>query len=493
MSMSGATRGFLQLISANLVTKITGILALVLFTRHLAIEELAFLPVYQMPGPLSYVIFGFGLQPTIIRLLPTLLKTDLPAAGRLIRMGTSVILAGTAIFSIGVFFSAAPIAEKLLGSTDHYKLIQITAFGSLAYTWRNVFHHLLWASSRFDKMAIVRTGAAIGRTIFGVTGLLIGGLEGLAFGFVINDTLTLILAIVFCWDLLCIPPGPGLSIANLLREARPFHFESFMTYLRVQGDDWVVATVLGPTALGIYFVAKRFPMLLTMFMESLDKVVTAKLSPDRENPQAISNSINALLRPMATLAVPSIFMVMALIPTLTRLVAGPAFEAAILPGIVLCMRQLGSFFVVPIGRGLFLTRPPLTRMLVTAVESLFLILSLILLMPLLAELGVAISRVVAALTTLTVSYLVLRRHLTIQIPWQRLAISIFTSSSMLGIVLLGVMSNHSLLMAPLFFAAGIIVFAILTWLLQVNVFLGDLEKALPFSLPVFLQRRIKKT
>jgi len=492
MSVGGATRGFLQLISANLVTKMTGILALVLFTRHLSIEELAFLPVYQMPGPLSYVLLGFGLQPTIIRRLPGLLKTDLPAAGRLIRMGTSVILTGTAVVSIGVFFAAAPIAEKLLGSTELSLLIRITAFGSLSYTWRNVFHHLLWASSRFDKMAIVRTGAAIGRTVFGVSGLFIGGIEGLAIGFVINDTLTLILAIFYCRDLLRIPPGPGPSLASLLKEARPFHFESFMTYLRGQGDDWVVATVLGPAALGIYFVAKRFPMLLTMFMDSLDKIVTAKLSPDRENPQAISKSINALLSPMATLAVPSIFMVMALIPTLTRLVAGPGFEAAILPGIVLCMRQLSSFFVVPIGRGLFLTRPPLTRMLVTVVESIFLIVSLILLMPLLAELGVALSRVVASITTLVVSYFVLKRHLTIQIPWKRIAISFFTSSAMLGVILIGVMSNHSLLMAPIFVAAGITVFVILTLLLQRSVFLGDLQKALPYSLPGFILRQIKK-
>ncbi len=490
MNIGGATRGFLQLISANLLTKITGILALVLFTRQLSIEELAFLPVYQMPGALSYVILGFGLQPTMIRRLPALLKTDRPQAGSLIRMGTSIIMTGTAVFAIGVFFAAAPIAKQLLGSSDHFMLIRITAFGSLSYTWRNIFHHLLWAASRFDKMAAVRTGAALGRTIFGVAGLFIGGIEGLAIGFVINDTLALILAIVYCRDLLRIPAGPRVPIKGLLNEARPFHLESFMTYLRGQGDNWVVATALGPESLGIYFVAKRFPMLLTMFLDSLDKIVTTKLSQKRNDPQAIRTSINSLLSPMATLAVPSIFMVMALLPTLTRLVAGPGFEAAILPGIVLCIMQLGRLFVVPIGRGVFLTRPPLTRMLVTTVESIFLIVSLILLMPILAELGVAISRVIAALTTLICSYWVLKRHLAIKFPWRRIIISFFTSSSMLAVILFGVMTNHSLTMAPIFIAGGITVFVILTWLFQASVFLGDLEKAVPFPLPNFLQRRI---
>ena len=492
MKSGGATGSFLQLLSANVVTKIAGLIALGVFTRLLTKQDLAFLPVYGMLTELSYVLFGFGLQPTLIRRLPGLLKNDRPAAGRLIRMSTRILVAGSLVFVLGVFLAAAPIAASLLGSASHSTLIRLTALGSCCFAWRNICRYLLWAASRFDKIAIVRTGAALGRLGLGVGGLLVGGIEGLAVGLVVTDALTFLLAIMYTKDLLQIPAGPGPSNRELLRESRPFYFESYLTYLRNQGDNWLVATTLGPAAISIYFVAKRFPLLLMMFVESFDKVITPQLSKKRNDPVAIGHSVGKLTASLVTLAVPTIFMIMGLLPVMIKLVAGPGFEAAILPGMILCLMQLIRILAVPINRGVFVTRPPSTRVLITTIESAALIVSLVLLVPPLAVQGVAFSRFVAALTMFLCSFFVLKKHIKVLFPWQRLAVSGFVSAAMMATVLAVVLSQDNLLLAPFIALAGAAVFLLLTWLVQAKEFFETLEQILPFELPGFLRRLMRR-
>ncbi len=135
MKLGGATGGFFQLISANVVTKIVGLVAFGVFTRFLTKEDLAFLPIYAMLTTLSYVFFGFGLQPTIIRQLPGMLETDRPAAGRLIRMSTRLLFAGPLVFALCVFLGANLIATMLLDSLAHAPLIRLTAVGSCFFAW----------------------------------------------------------------------------------------------------------------------------------------------------------------------------------------------------------------------------------------------------------------------------------------------------------------------------------------------------------------------
>ena len=400
-----------------MATKIAGLIAFGVFTRMLTKEDLAFLPVYGMLTTLSYVLFGFGLQPTILRHLPGQLESDHPAAGHLIRMSTRLLVFGTVIFSLGVFQAATPLATRLLGSEAQAPLLRLTAAGAFFFGGWHICHYVLWAASRFDKIAIVRAVAAIGRTILGVAGLLVGGITGLAVGLVVNDAVILLISIVYSRDLFRIEAGPGPSHASLLRESFPFYFESFLTYFRGQGDNWIVATTLGPAAMGIYFVAKRFPLMLSMFMESLDKVVTTQLSRQRHDSGSVGGSVNELLSHLVMIAIPGIFMIMGLLPVLIALVAGPGFEVAILPGIILCLMQLVKIIAVPVSRGVFVVRPPLTRVVITTIESGFLILSLFLLVPPLAEPGVAISRLIAALAMLVCSYIVLKKFSPTRFPW----------------------------------------------------------------------------
>lgn len=488
MKFSGAAGSFLQLTSANVATKITGLIAFGVFTRVLSTADLAFLPVYGMLTALSYVIFGFGLQPTLIRSLPGLLESDLPSAGRLIRMTTQILLVGTTIFGIGVYFIATPLAERLLGSASYASLIRLTAVGSCCFAWRNICHYLLWSAARFDKIAIVRAGAAFGRTTLGVTGLLTGGIEGLALGLVVNDALAFVLALVYSRDLLRIAPGPGQSHGKLIRESMPFYFESYLTYLRNQGDDWIVATMLGPAAMGVYFVAKRFPTMLMMFVESFDKIVTTQLSRRRDDHEAIRGSVDELVSLLVTVAVPGIFMIMGLLPMLIEVVAGPGFEAAVLPGMILCMMQLVRILAVPLSRGVFVTNPPMTRVVITTIESAFLIASLVLLVPLIAEPGVALSRFVAALAMAVCSFIVLHRTSKVRFPWGRMAVSTLLSAAMAATVLAGVLTIDSNAFSPLVALAGLIVFLLLTWMFQADAFITALEKALPMGLPGPLKR-----
>lgn len=488
MNLGKATRGFLHLFFSNVITKIAGLISLGVFTRQLTTEELAFLPVYTMLGPMTYMFLGFGLQPTMIRRLPELLKTDRPTAGRMIRLCVPTIMSGTGLFSVGVFLTAPIIARKLLGSEEGAYLIRYTAVGMTFYTWRNTFMQLLWSASRFKLMASVRTTSAVGRAALGVVGLLIDGIRGLALAQVITDGVTLLMSIYNCRDLLRLPMGPGFSMGQLLRESLPFYFEGYLTYLRNQGDSLVVASFLGPKALGIYFVAKRLPLMLRMVMESLDKVTTSQLSQLRNDQAALTRSIHRILLPQVVIFIPAIFLLMGMFPQLIRLIAGPGFEAAVLPGMILCLLQLGLLITVPLSRGVFVFRPPVTRLKITSIESLFLIGTLALLVPFIQETGVAIARVAASLAALTTSYLILRNHLPVRFPWRPAILSLIISAVMMAMVLWGTLFYPGILPALLATAAGMVFFLVTTWFVQAEVFYSSVLQLSPVSLPPGLVR-----
>jgi O-antigen/teichoic acid export membrane protein len=493
MKLGSTSGGFLQLTSANIITKIFGLISLGFFTRYLSNEQLAFLPVYGMLEALSYVLLGFGLQPTIIRRLPALLETDMAGAGWLIRTSTRILIIGPAMYCIGVFLLAEPLAAKLLGNPASASLIRLTAVGSFFFAWRNVCHYLLWSASRFDKIAIVRSVNAIGRAVLGVLGLMFGGILGLAIGLVLSDALTLMLILGYSRAMLQIPAGPGPSSLRLIRDSIPFYFESYLTYLRGQGDNWIVAYTLGPAAMGVYFVAMRFPMLLMMMVESLDKVITTGLSRRRKDITAIGSFVNELISHMVTISVPSIFLMIALMPFLTRFVAGPGFEGAVLPAMILCAMQLVRILAVPTHRGVFVVRPPMARVMITVVESIFLVGSLFLLIPVFAVTGVAVGRFIAALAMLVGSFVALKGHLVVRFPWHRLAVSTVISTAMAAVILVGTSSLNNVLLAALITLAGVVVFFILTWLFQAEAFITALEKMLPIDLAGPLRRLMRQS
>ena len=279
----------MQLASANVAVKFLGILMIAFFARYLSKEELAVLPVYEMLAALSGIFLSFGVQPTFLRLLPAKYAENIDEARSLIFTGGALLISGATAFALGVFLLADWLNPILFRGQEFADLIRIFSVGFFFISVRNFSHAVLWSSSRFDRISVIQLTAAISRAVFLAGFLLLWGLKGLALGLVINEILCASLSAYFIRDIIRGPRVSFYPVRALLKESWPFYFEGFLIYFRSQGDNWIVATMLGPAAMAVYFVAKRLPMTMLMFIESLDKIVTSEISKRRNDPAEIKS------------------------------------------------------------------------------------------------------------------------------------------------------------------------------------------------------------
>jgi len=472
----------LQLASASVAVKFLGVLMIALFTRFLTKEELAILPGYEMLAALSGIFFGFGLQPTFMRLLPAKYAEDYEEARGLIYSGGLMLVTGSLVFAAGVFLLADRLNPILFKGQDFGYLIRIISLGFFFISLKNVANLVLWSKSRFDKISVVQITAAVGRTVLVGGLMLLGGVKGMTVGLVLNEILCAGLSLYFIRDLLHGPRVRLYPMGTLLKRSLPFYFEGFLIYFRSQGDNWIVATMLGPSTMAIYFVAKRLPGMMLMFIESLDKVVTSEISARRKNPAEMQSYIQRLFLVNAHITLPGTIFVMGMAPLFILVVAGQEYLASVIPCIILCAVLPLQALQIPLGRGIFVIHPPMFRVVMTVVETVVLLLSLFALAPLLAENGIALSRLVAAGGALLMALLVLKKTIGLGLHWGQAALSAAFSLAMAG-TMLGLQSwNNSLWASPAYALAGILVFLFLVHLFNAKAYYEVLNTVTPFHL-----------
>jgi hypothetical protein len=164
-------------------------------------------------------------------------------------------------------------------------------------------------------------------------------------------------------------------------------------------------------------------------------------------------------------------------------VAGEAYISSVIPCLILCTVLPLKALWIPLQRGVFVIHKPIVRVGMTVVESIVLILSLLLLAPMLAEKGIALSRVIAGVTALTMAQLVLRRTIGLGLPWAQAFLSVTFAAVMAGIVLALQMWNNNLFLTPVYALAGILAFLVLVHVFNSKNYYAALNTVLPFHLP----------
>jgi O-antigen/teichoic acid export membrane protein len=482
LNLAQSLKSFVQLSSANVAVKLLGIVMIAFFTRYLRKDELAILPVYEMLAALAGIIFSFGLQPTFLRLLPARFAEDPNRARSLIFSGAILLLPGAAVYSIGVHALADWINPRLFGEFDYAGLIRITAVGYFFVALKNFAQSVLWSCSRFDRISLVQITAAFGRVVFLASGALLWGTKGLALGLVANEILTALMTVWFIRDIIAGPRVPLHPLGDLLRQSWPFYLEGFLIYFRSQGDNWIVASMLGPNAIAVYFVAKRLPLMMQMFVESLDKVLTSEISKRRKDPEELAIYVRRLFRVNTALALPGTMFVMGLTPAFILIVAGREYAAAVIPCLLLCATLPIQAVQLPFARGIFVLHPPLVRVGMTVLESVVLITCLLLLASPMAEIGIAASRLIAAMAGLGLAVAVMRRSLGAGLDWSHAALSTVASGAMLAVMLLVQRWNDSVFASPLVAAAGAATFLGATSLLHSKTFYEAVNQVSPFRI-----------
>ncbi|MEN8007131.1 MAG: oligosaccharide flippase family protein [Candidatus Krumholzibacteriota bacterium] len=482
-SLGKSVKSLMQLASANVAVKFLGILMIAFFARYLTKEELAILPVYEMLAALSGIVTNFGIQPTFLRTLPARFSEDIDEARGMVFTGGALMVSASVVFSLGIFLLADRINPIVFKGQDFAHLIRIASLGFMFVSIKNFSHVVLWSSSRFDRISVVQVTAAIGRAVFLGGFLLLWDIEGLTFGLVMNEILCASLSLYFIRDILVGPRVPFYPLRALLKKSWAFYFEGFLIYFRSQGDNWIIATLLGPAAMAVYFVAKRLPTMMLMFIESLDKIVTSEISKRQNKPDEMKPYLRSLFLVNAHMTLPGTVFVMGLAPLFILVVAGKAYLGAIVPSVILCAVLPLQALQLPLARGIFVIHQPKVRVIMTMIESAVLIISLFILTPLLEENGIALSRFVAAAGALLMSLLVMRKSIGLGLPWGQAALSALFAAIMAGVMLALQSWNNNLLLAPAYAVAGIGVFLILVSLFNSRAYYEVVNTVMPFHLP----------
>jgi len=431
--LANAIRNFATLLSADLVAKLTGVALVGFYARSLAGESLAFLPLYEMIGTLVVLLSGFGMVPTVVRRLAGLRKRDPERAAALAVTAWRIPVAVTAVASAVVAFQASRLGPLLPSVDDAERLVRIMCLGFPTIAARRVSDAVLWSAGRFPQLARVEYTRTAG-SVAALGIYLMAGIEGLIAGLVLRDWVTAGLSRFLARELLRRRGEQTYPPLRLIREARAFHVEAFVLYLRGHGDRWIVASYLGPGALATYFVAYRLAGFILGAFHAADRVITTGVVGRRHDVAEVEQHVRRLLVLFSQTLIPGICLVAGLAPTLVGLMGGEAHEAAELPALLLCLGVLTHFLLQPLSRAIFAVQSARERLRLSVVESILLIGSLAALTPLAGMIGAAMARVVAGAGAAVYAWWRVRRFAGSAFPVREVGVSMAAGLGALGLV-----------------------------------------------------------
>ncbi len=454
---------------------------LAFYARHLTKTELSLLPIYEMLGGMSTLLFGFGLLPTFVRRLPILIKKDIAKAQSIILTGSTIILTGSVFYSITVFLFAENISKFLLKNVAYSDLVRIMAVSCLVLGLKKIVYHLIWVDSRFRLMSILNMIQAAMNASLSVGLFFLLGIKGVVMGLLISDICFVSGAVSSLRKTIFGSKCAFYPATKLLKESWPFYLESYLTYFRSQGDNWIVTSFLGPTSLAIYYIAKKIYSILSMPLESTDKVMTSNFAKYRNNLTAFQGQLIQSLDLILYIVFPLIFLVIGLSPSAIFVLAGSSYMNAVIPSIILCFAILILFVRIPIGRSVFILMSPKYRFKITIVETCCIVVFLFLFAPLFREAGVALSRLISSIIATIYAYVLLLDTVTIKYSVRGIFNLLLPSFSMAACLLFLQLINFRLIMMPVYVFSAACLFVILTSIFNNDMFYGTLNKLFSFE------------
>ena len=456
---------------------------LAFYTRHLTKLELSLLPIYEMLGGMSTLFFGFGLLPSFIRSLPSLLKKDIDTARSIILTGAAIILTGTVFYSILVFLFSKDISILLFHSADYIDLVNIMAFACFVIGLKKVTYHLMWANSSFRQLSVLNVIQSIMNASITLGLFFILGLKGILLGFVLSDITYSIVALYLLKKVIFSTWWRFYPAKKLLKESWPFYFEGYLTYFRSQGDNWIVTTFLGPSSLVIYYIAKKIYNILLTMLESTDKVITSNFARYKDDSIVFQKQFFQSLAIICYAVSPMVFLVIGLSPSAILVLAGHGYMDAVLPSIILCFAILILFIRIPLGRAIFILMSPKYRLKITILESFCILFFLLVLTPFLREKGVALSRCIASIISGLYAYFLLSSLFSLKVFFKDILKTLIAPMSLACCLLVLQFINFKLILLPIYFLASVLLFLILVGIFYRDRFYRTINILLPFEIP----------
>jgi O-antigen/teichoic acid export membrane protein len=429
LARSAALRDVSKLLLGNVVAKALGTASLMLFARLLSKDQLAIFPAFLMLVGLANLFLSLGIYQYFLRTLPLLFQNDWQEARRLIATGATVIVGGTIpVVLVAIYFRLA-VATYMFDDPRKSWIVIYAGVGSIPYAISKIVEFIMWARGQYTQTSIVQIAESVVRPVFTIILYAAMGYTGIVVGLVAAQFVIAALSVFYARDIF--PGGipARFPLRRLFLQSMPYYLESYLWYIRGDGDTLLVSVFMGPSFLAAYYVAKTLLTNLLVLWTSVDKVAAERLARSGYHDINFGDRVRQLHSVLSQVVAPGILLLVALAPYGIVLVAGPKYLSSATPAALLLMVGFVQFQTIALDRALFVAGSPMVRLTKTAIESGISLASALLLAHPLGLTGIALARVFGPCGGALYSLFMLGRRFAIRLPFRDLALTLATTAA----------------------------------------------------------------
>ncbi|HUO91791.1 MAG TPA: oligosaccharide flippase family protein [Rhizomicrobium sp.] len=449
-----------KLLSGNVLAKIFGLAATMLFARLLTKDQMAVFPAYLMLAGVPNLILTFGILSTFTREIPSLMRSDFQRARSMMLTGSIIIIAGTVLPSVAAYFLGEQIAFFAFRTTSLAWAVRIMVPGFMAYVVSKIVEYVMWSIGEFGATSKVQVVDSVVRPLMTLALYFVLGFKGVVIGLVIAQFATMSVGLYYIRHLFRGGWPSRYPVRQLISESMPYYIGNYISFLRGDGDTLLVATFLGPAALAEYYVAKNLYSNVILVQTSVDKVVLERLARFVRTPEFVDKVRQANAQ-ISQLAIPFVLLAIAVAPNALRILAGPHYGEATWPAIFLLVSAMVQFVAIPIDRAVFLSLPGYLRVAYSICEATAVTTTAVVLIPVIGLSGMALARIIAPVGVYAFGLMLLWNRLKLSLSFDAAVMAMATALPGTVLVLAETPLGHGILPAIGLTLAGMAIWSVL--------------------------------
>jgi len=364
------------LIGSQLGQKIVGFFALIYYARILTVEQLAVIPLFAIISELSIVLFGFGIQAYVFKELPLKLEHETESAVGIIKKSLMISFYAGGAMALIIYATVINVDEflgmKNFTANELYYFLIGVVFECVTIMQQRI----LAAVTMFKTLSLIGIIKSVIRPIMLITLYYYNGITGFMFGIMISSIMNYGVTRYALRKYLNKKISyKSITAGAIFVNSWPYFLESLVMFMRRQGDQILVSSILGTGMLGVYFVAKRYADLAWVIVTATDTVITPFLSKKtKSSPSQFSENFRDLFAVGIFVSVPMALAMAVMVPFYIFIMSYEKYSIAIVACVILVFRIIPDILRgVIIGRSVFVWCDPKTRFKFTLLDTVILL------------------------------------------------------------------------------------------------------------------------
>jgi O-antigen/teichoic acid export membrane protein len=432
----------------------------VYFAHVLSIEEMAVVSLFVLFTALIPTIASIGLIDLILWKLPIHLSNkETKEASSLIRTVLSIQFLVSFFLSLAMILFAKDISMIFLKTSEYAFQIQIIGLGAHIQTLIVFFDAVIRSLQQFGKVAKAKFVANVISRIVALILFFLTGFNGYLGGLLIGSILTLIMLVHYSRQHLSWNASIAEDYKHLIRFSFPYYLSNISRYIVINIDKYIVGLFLSPSYLATYFVASRIVEYLKQIIDSLMNPIFPKIAELKAGKMdRIENAFLKSFRYLTFLFLPLSFGGAALSYQLLYLYGGARYTGGTVILAILFVSMIGYTYSGLLTINIHIMGKPMDKLKLDLAGGIISIVLSFILVYLLKDTGVALSKFAAYFGSVLAGYFILRKIITVKFDLTALKLTTAASGIMALIIVIPQIYIRDLLFTPIFVILGVTTF-----------------------------------